>query len=67
MTNDLGRLLVELPLPLERDAGLLDAVAIAIALEDACGVTLPDDAITVTHLGQTEAVWATLSKLSSVD
>lgn len=64
MTVDRARVLAELPLPLGPAAGELDAVAIAIAVEDALAVTLPDDAIDVQHLGRTESVHALLQCLS---
>lgn len=63
MTTDQSRVLGELALPLAPEAGLLDALALAVAIEEGCGVTLPDDLITVTHLGTREAIQATLSAL----
>ncbi|QGH68501.1 hypothetical protein [Pseudactinotalea sp. HY158] len=64
MTVDRRRILAELPLPLGPDAGELDAIRMAIALEDACGVTLPEDAIDVVHLGRSEAIESLLCTLA---
>lgn len=63
MTVDEQRLLAELPLPLPPDAGTLAALAIAVAVEDGWGVTLPDDLISVAHLGSRESVAAVLRSL----
>lgn len=56
MAIERRRLLAELPLPLPQDAGELDAIAIAIAVEDALAVTLPEEALSVAHLGSREAI-----------
>lgn len=63
MTLDRGRVLGELPLPLGPGAGELDAVQIAIAVEDACGLTLPDEVIDTAHLGRRDAIEAVLHSL----
>lgn len=56
------RVLAELPVPLRPDADLLDALAIAIAVEDACGVTIPDEMLDVDHLRRR----ATIEELLSI-
>ena len=56
MAIDRRRLLAELPLPLPHDAGELEALGIAIAVEDAFCVTLPEEALTVAQLGTSEAI-----------
>ena len=56
MAIDRRRLLAELPLPLRRDAGELEAIGIAIAVEDAFAVTLAEETLTVTHLRTIEAI-----------
>ncbi|HLR27800.1 MAG TPA: hypothetical protein VK086_03830 [Ruania sp.] len=56
MAIDPRRLLAELPLPLRRDAGELEAIGIAIAVEDAFAVTLAEETLTVAHLGTSEAI-----------
>lgn len=61
MTIERRRVLAELPLPLGPEAGLLDAVAVAVALEDGCGVVLPDDLITVEHLGRHDSIESVLA------
>ncbi len=63
MSTDQDRVLAELPLPLGPAAGELDAVAIAIAIEDALAVVLPDDAIDVAHLGRRESIESLLARL----
>lgn len=57
------RVLAELPLPLPPDATALDAVGLAVAIEDGCGVVLPDELITVDHLRSRESVDALLDSL----
>lgn len=63
MALDRDRLFDELPLPLGPDAGELDAVAVAIAIEDGFGVQLPENVIDVVHLGRWESVAAVLRGL----
>lgn len=57
------QVLDELALPLGPDAGLVEALAVAIAVEQTCDVTLPDWAIDPVHLGRREAVRALLDSL----
>jgi len=61
MTTVNRRVLDELPLPLGPGAGILDVLALAVAVEDACGVTLPDSFLTAEHLGCRESIEAVLS------
>ena len=56
MSTAESRLLDELGLPLGPEAGLLDAIAIAIAVEDVCEVTIPETLIDVAHLGRRSAI-----------
>lgn len=63
MSTDRGRVVAELPLPLGPGATRLDAIAIAVALEDGCGVVLDDALITVEHLRDRESVQAVLDGL----
>lgn len=63
-TGDRRRVLTELPLPLGPDAGPLDALGLAVAIEDGCGVTLPDPVITVDHLGDLASIEVVLDGLS---
>ncbi|QNF93473.1 hypothetical protein [Janibacter sp. YB324] len=63
MSTDRGRVVAELPLPLGPEATRLDAIAIAVALEDGCGVVLDDALITVEHLRDRESVQAVLDGL----
>lgn len=67
MSKDRDRVLDELPLPLGADADVLDALGIAVAVEDACGVVLPEDRITVADLGSREAITALLRQLAEPD
>lgn len=67
MTTDHSRVLAELPLPLASDADLLEAIGIAVAVEDACQVTLPDDVITVSTLGQRSTIEAMLDVIAGPD
>lgn len=64
MTADLERVLSELPLPLPPEATPLDALALAVAIEDACAVVLPDDLITVAHLRDRESIQSVLDSLA---
>lgn len=59
------RVLDELPLPLPPEAGNLQALAVAVALEDALGVTLDDMHITVDRLGSRDAVEALLRQIAA--
>lgn len=61
MTVDSSRILAELPLPLAPDAGEADVIAIAIALEDACGIVLEDHSLTIARLGRPETIAALLA------
>lgn len=63
MTMDQARL-AELPLPLGPGADVLDALAVAVAVEDAFGVVIPDDRITVADLGSPSAVESLLARIS---
>lgn len=64
MSADRGRVLAELPLPLGSEASALDAVGLAVAIEDGCGVVLPDELITVDHLRGRESIDAVLDSLA---
>lgn len=64
MPTDRRRVLSELPLPLGQDAGVLEALEIALAVEDACDVTLPEDMLTVAHLATATAVESALDNLA---
>lgn len=64
MTAHQGRVLDELPLPLGSSAALLDAIGIAVALEDALGVSLPDELIDLAHLGCRDAIEAVLHEIA---
>lgn len=64
MAVDHSRVLAELALPLDPGADVLEAIAVAVALEDAYGVTIPDDAITAATLGQRDTIEAMLEKLA---
>ena len=64
MSADLERVLSELPLPLGPEATTLDAVALAVAIEDACGVVLPDDLVTVARLRDRETIRSVLHSLT---
>ena len=55
------RVLAELPVPLGPDADLLDVLAVAIAVEDGCDVTIPDEMLDVHHLGRRSAIEELLS------
>lgn len=61
----LGRLLSELPLPLAPDAGILDALALAVAIEDGVGVVLPDVLISVSLLQSRESIQTAVRGLDS--
>lgn len=61
----LGRLLSELPLPLAPDAGILDALALAVAIEDGVGVVLPDALISVSLLQSRESIQTAVRGLDS--
>lgn len=63
MTAHPDRVLSELPLPLGPEATLLDAVALAVAIEDGCGVVLPDDLITVAGLRDRQTIQSALAGL----
>lgn len=63
--GDRDRVLSELPIPLRPEADLHDALAVAVAVEDGCGVTLPDHLIAVEHLHDRAAVEATLRLLEA--
>lgn len=63
MTMDWDRL-AELPLPLRSGVDVLDALAIAVAIEDGYGVIIPEDRITVADLGSREAIESLLSMLN---
>ena len=63
MAADRGEVLSELPLPLGPDADLLDAVRIAVAIEDGCGVRIPEDRFTVGGLGRRQDVEALLAEI----
>lgn len=63
MTTDQDRL-AELPLPLGPDAHVLDALNIAVALEDGFGVVIPEDRITVADLGSKESIGSLLDQLA---
>lgn len=65
MSADRTRVLAELPLPLAPDADMLEALSVAVAVEDGCDVVLPDEAITVRSLGGTDAIRAVLAGLAS--
>lgn len=67
MIRDHDRVLDELPLPLGADADVLEALGIAVAVEDACGVVLPEDRITVSDLGSKETLTALLRQLAGPD
>lgn len=62
MASERRTILAELPLPLGPQAGLLAAIEIAVALEDALGVTLTDEQISVARLGQRESIESVLDK-----
>lgn len=62
MTTDQDRL-AELPLPLGPDADVLDALDIAVAIEDGYSVVIPQDRITVADLGSRESIEALLTQL----
>lgn len=62
MTTDRDRL-AELPLPLGPDADVLDALDIAVAIEDGYSVVIPQDRITVADLGSRESIEALLTQL----
>lgn len=64
MTADHERVLSELPLPLPPDSSPIDALALAVAIEDACGVVLPDELITVAHLRDRESIRSVLDSLT---
>ena len=64
MTADRDRVIAELPLPLAPGAGVLEALDIAVALEDALGVVLPDDAMDVSSLRDRPGVESVLDRLS---
>lgn len=53
-----------MPLPLSPDADPHAALELAIAIEDGCGVILPDEAITVAHLGTHRSITALLRSLA---
>lgn len=55
--------LAELPLPLGPDADVLDVIAVAIAVEDACDVTIPDDMLDVEHLAERASITRLVSIL----
>lgn len=58
------RVVDELPLPLGPEAGILDALAVAVAVEDSCGVVLPDSAISVDRLRDPATVIETLDSIT---
>lgn len=64
MPADRVRVLAELPLPLERGAGVLEAIAIAVAVEDALGVTLPDESLDPVAVGQRASIESLLDVLA---
>lgn len=64
MTADQDQVLAELPLPLSPDADPHAVLELAIAIEDGCGVILPDEAITVAHLGTHRSITALLRSLA---
>lgn len=63
--RDVRRALEELPLPLPPEADELDALRIAVAVEDACGVVLPEERITVADLADVAAVEALVAELGA--
>lgn len=62
MVIDTGRVVRELPLPLGPDADVLDALRIAVAVEDACGVVIPDELITTADLGSAGSIESLLRR-----
>ncbi|NYF99027.1 hypothetical protein [Janibacter cremeus] len=64
MSADRDRVLLELPLPLGSAAVRLDALSLAVAIEDGCGVVLPDRLITADHLRNRESIEAVLDSLA---
>lgn len=64
MSADRDRALAELPLPLSPGATPVDAVGLAVAIEDGCSVVLPDDLITVDHLRSREFIEAALDSMA---
>lgn len=67
MGVDPQQVLAELSLPLRPGAGLLEAIGVAVALEDGLGVTLPDALIDAAHLGTRTDVAATLDRITPRD
>lgn len=67
MSVDRRRVVSELPLPLAPGAGILDALAIAVAIEDACAVRLPDELLTPDHLRSRESIESVLRSLAEPD
>lgn len=63
MTADRERVLAELPLPLGPEAGLLEAIGIAVAVEDALGVGFPDELLDVATFGQRASIRSALDHL----
>ena len=53
----------ELPLPLGPEAGLLEAIGIAVAVEDALGVGFPDELLDVATFGQRASIRSALDHL----
>lgn len=67
MAVDPQQVLAELPLPLGPEAGLLEAIGVAVAIEDGLGITLPDALIDPAHLGTRSDVAATLDRITPRD
>lgn len=65
MTADRSRVLAELALPLAPGAGLLDALGIAVAVEDALDVTLPDEALDVATMSERHSIESVLKATES--
>ncbi|UFU02398.1 hypothetical protein LQF12_12970 [Ruania suaedae] len=63
MTARRRRILSELSLPLGPGASQLEAIEIAVAIEDGCGVTLPDEVMNPADLGRRESVESLLQAL----
>lgn len=56
MKADISRVLLELRLPLGPADDTLDALAVAVAIEDAFDITIPDHLLTKEHLGSRESI-----------
>ncbi|NLJ53939.1 MAG: hypothetical protein GX344_07390 [Intrasporangiaceae bacterium] len=63
MPADRRRVLDELDLPLPPGAGILEALQIAVAVEDGCEVRLPEETLTVASLGRRDAIERVLDAL----